>query len=103
MHGWSVAASRSTSGDVRVSVMDTPAIEVNYVAEIFALLPTLLLEFRLWAKFGNVANTQIRDGSNPRRDSKYCLHRFEVQDADPSDTQRLRASRKPKILNRANG
>src|SRR5450432_58567 len=83
--------------------MSSPAVEVNQVGKIFASLPPLLFQFRLQTKFGKVADTQIRDRCKRYGNSKRGLQLFKVENADPSDAERFRASREPKILHRANG
>src|SRR5450432_2666643 len=83
--------------------MGPPAVKVNQVGKILASLPALLFQFRLRMKFGKVADAQIRHRRKRGWDSKRGLQLFKVEDADPSDAERLRARREPKILHRANG
>src|SRR5471030_1058263 len=83
--------------------MSSPAVEVNQVGKILASLPPFLFELRLQTKFGKVADTQIRDRCKRGGNSKRGLQLFKVENADPSDAERLGTRREPKILHRANG
>ena len=76
---------------------------MKHAGERLTALPTLLLEFRLGTKLGDVADAQIRDRRERRGDSQHRLQLFEVEYTDPSDAQRLGARREPEILNRAYG
>src|SRR5580698_9992813 len=82
-------------------VMDSPAVEVSEAGETAASLPSLLFEVRLRPKFGDIADTQIRDWHQRRRDAQRRLQLIEIEDADPSDAKRFGPRREPQILNRA--
>src|SRR5579863_2359230 len=83
--------------------MPSPAVEVSHAGEIAASLPSPLFKIRLRSEFGHMADTQIRDQRQSRRDSKRCFQLFEIENAHPANAERLGTRREPQILNGANG